>query len=348
MGVRDPGMNQKNKLISSEQKWIPDGFHFLGPEESKNRRILLQSFSELFEKEGYSEISLPSFDYSNSFRSHLDHGLESLLVSKDWDGNELSPGVDLTLQVVKGMAARSHWEENQNVFYFARKIRDHKKRNASRREILQIGVESLGKSDANHILSQIQILNRLWKSSVPKVPFTIVFGHSSFFRSVLGILGWNEEQTKVLRQLLYTKNLPELVSLAARENTSESHMQMIQLLLRPIPVIEMPRFQDSLQKILVPKEWDLLKGDLESITSFFAEWSKVLGEIPCIWDPSLVRDLSYYTGFMFQGYVEGDPEPVFAGGVYNELYESFTGIKKDACGFALHLDSIEEIVNKVK
>ncbi|PKA22499.1 ATP phosphoribosyltransferase regulatory subunit, partial [Leptospira sp. mixed culture ATI2-C-A1] len=88
--------------------------------------------------------------------------------------------------------------------------------------------------------------------------------------------------------------------------------------------------------------------DLESITSFFAEWSKVLGEIPCIWDPSLVRDLSYYTGFMFQGYVEGDPEPVFAGGVYNELYESFTGIKKDACGFALHLDSIEEIVNKVK
>ncbi|TGL48274.1 ATP phosphoribosyltransferase regulatory subunit [Leptospira meyeri] len=341
-------MNQKNKLISSEQKWIPDGFHFLGPEESKNRRILLQSYSELFEKEGYSEISLPSFDYSNSFRSHLDHGLESLLVTKDWDGNELSPGVDLTLQVVKGMAARSHWEENQNVFYFARKIRDHKKRNASRREILQIGVESLGKSDANHILSQIQILNRLWKTSVPKVPFTIVFGHSSFFRSVLGILGWNEEQTKVLRQLLYTKNLPELVSLAARENTSESHMQMIQLLLRPIPVIEMPRFQDSLQKILEPKEWDVLKGDLESITSFFAEWSKVLGEIPCIWDPSLVRDLSYYTGFMFQGYVEGDPEPVFAGGVYNELYESFTGIKKDACGFALHLDSIEEIVNKVK
>lgn len=341
-------MNQKNKSISSEQKWIPDGFHFLGPEESKNRRILLQSFSELFEKEGYSEISLPSFDYSNSFRSHLDHGVESLLVTKDWDGNELSPGVDLTLQVVKGMAARSHWEENQNVFYFARKIRDHKKRNASRREILQIGVESLGKSDANQIISQIQILNRLWKISVPAEPFTIVFGHSSFFRSVLEILGWNEEQTKVLRQLLYTKNLPELVSLAARENTSEVHMQMIQLLLRPIPVSEMQKFHNALHKILSSKEWDTLKGDLETITSFFAEWTKVLGEIPCIWDPSLVRDLSYYTGFMFQGYVEGDPEPVFAGGVYNELYESFTGIKKDACGFALHLDSIEEIVNKVK
>ncbi|MCW7482032.1 ATP phosphoribosyltransferase regulatory subunit [Leptospira kanakyensis] len=341
-------MNQKHKAISSEQKWIPDGFHFLGPEESKNRRILLQTFSELFEREGYAEINLPSFDYSNSFRTHLDHGVESLLVSKDWDGNEISPGVDLTLQVVKGMAARSHWEENQNVFYFARKIRDHKKRNASRREILQIGVESLGKSDTNQILSQIQILNKLWQKSAAKVSFTIVFGHSAFFRSVLKILGWNEEQTKVLRQLLYTKNLPELVSLAARENTSEPHMEMIQLLLKAIPVSEMPKFQESLRKILNPKEWEILKGDLELITAFFAEVSQVLRGIPCIWDPSLLRDLSYYTGFMFQGYVEGDPEPVFAGGVYNELYESFTGIKKDACGFALHLDSIEEIVNKVK
>ncbi|TGM51406.1 ATP phosphoribosyltransferase regulatory subunit [Leptospira vanthielii] len=341
-------MNQKNKSISSEQKWIPDGFHFLGPEESKNRRILLQTFSELFEKEGYSEINLPSFDYSNSFRSHLDHGVESLLVTKDWDGNELSPGVDLTLQVVKGMAARSHWEENQNVFYFARKIRDHKKRNASRREILQIGVESLGKSDPKHIISQIQILKKLWTSSVPSVPFTIVFGHSSFFRSVLEILGWNEEQTKVLRQLLYTKNVPELVSLAARENTSESHLEMIQLLLRPIPVADMPKFKESLHKILDPKEWETLKGDLDSIISFFGEWTKSMEGTSSIWDPSLVRDLSYYTGFMFQGYVDRDPEPVFAGGVYNELYESFTGIKKDACGFALHLDSIEEIVNKVK
>ncbi|PJZ45419.1 ATP phosphoribosyltransferase regulatory subunit [Leptospira brenneri] len=341
-------MNQKHKTISSEQKWIPDGFHFLGPEESKNRRILLQTFSELFEREGYSEINLPSFDYSNSFRIHMDHDVESLLVSKDWDGNEISPGVDLTLQVVKGMAARSHWEENQNVFYFARKIRDHKKRNASRREILQIGVESLGKSDSKQIISQIKILNELWKSSAPKISFTIVFGHSSFFRSVLKILGWNEEQTKVLRQLLYTKNVPELVSLAARENTSESHTKMIQLLLRPIPVSEMPKFQESLRTILDPKEWEILKEDLESIITFFDEWGKVQVGIASIWDPSLVRDLSYYTGFMFQGYVEGDPEPVFAGGVYNELYKSFTGISKDACGFALHLDSIEEIVNKVK
>lgn len=341
-------MNQKNKTISSEQKWIPDGFHFLGPEESKNRRNLLQSFSDLFEREGYSEITLPSFDYSNSFRSQLQEGVESLLVTKDWDGNELSPGVDLTLQVVKGMAARSHWEENQKVYYFAKKIRDHKKRNASRREILQIGIESLGKSDTNQLISQIQILKKLWDLTLPNKSFTIVFGHSSFFRSLLGILGWNDEQTKVLRQFLYTKNIPELMSLAARENTKESHMQIIQILLKPILASEMSVFQKNLESILTKEEFGLLKYDLETISSFFKVWNQQMNGISCIWDPSLVRDLSYYTGFMFQGYVEQDPEPVFAGGVYNELYASFTGIQKDACGFALHLDSLEAMLNKEK
>ncbi|MGV3665644.1 MAG: ATP phosphoribosyltransferase regulatory subunit [Leptospira bouyouniensis] len=341
-------MNQKNKPISSEQKWIPDGFHFLGPEESKNRRNLLQSFSELFEREGYSEITLPSFDYSNSFRSQLQDGVESLLVTKDWDGNELSPGVDLTLQVVKGMAARSHWEENQNVYYFAKKIRDHKKRNASRREVLQVGVESLGRSDTKQLVSQIQILKKLWDKTLPNKSFTIVFGHSSFFRSLLEILGWNEEQTKLLQQFLYTKNIPELVSLAARENTSESHMRIIQLLLKPILTTEIDDFKKSMEVVLSKEELMKINTDLESIISFFEVWNKQMNGIPSIWDPSLVRDLSYYTGFMFQGYVEQDPEPVFAGGVYNELYASFTGIPKEACGFALHLDSIEVMLNKEK
>lgn len=341
-------MNQKNKPISSEQKWIPDGFHFLGPEESKNRRNLLQSFSELFEREGYSEITLPSFDYSNSFRSQLQDGVESLLVTKDWDGNELSPGVDLTLQVVKGMAARSHWEENQNVYYFAKKIRDHKKRNASRREVLQVGVESLGRSDTKQLVSQIQILKKLWDKTLPNKSFTIVFGHSSFFRSLLEILGWNEEQTKLLQQFLYTKNIPELVSLAARENTSESHMRIIQLLLKPIITTEIDDFKKSMEVVLTKEELMKINTDLKSIISFFEVWNKQMNGIPSIWDPSLVRDLSYYTGFMFQGYVEQDPEPVFAGGVYNELYASFTGIPKEACGFALHLDSIEVMLNKEK
>lgn len=337
-------MQPNQNSISSEQKWIPDGFHFLGPEESKNRRILLQKFAEVFERFGYSEITLPSFDYTSSFESFLEPGEDGLLKAKDWDGNELSPGVDLTLQVVKGMAARSHWEENQRVYYIAKKIRDHKKRNASRREILQIGAESLGTSTNSEIINHIQILKTLWSESTNSVPVSFVFGHSELFSKIVKLLNWDEFHSKSLKQFLYTKNLPELLSLAARLGVNERDTKILRLFLSPSDFFKFESFQKELSQLLDEKHRNEIDPLLETVGEFSNELKKLDQNLHCIWDPSLVRDVSYYTGILFQGFQKNNPEPVFAGGVYDQLYESFSGISKQASGFALHLDPIEELV----
>lgn len=337
-------MQPNQNSISSEQKWIPDGFHFLGPEESKNRRILLQKFAEVFERFGYSEITLPSFDYTSSFESFLEPGEDGLLKAKDWDGNELSPGVDLTLQVVKGMAARSHWEENQRVYYIAKKIRDHKKRNASRREILQIGAESLGTSTNSEIINHIQILKTLWSESTNSVPVSFVFGHSELFSKIVKLLNWDEFHSKSLKQFLYTKNLPELLSLAARLGVNERDTKILRLFLSPSDFFKFESFQKELSQLLDKKYRNEIDPLLETVGEFSNELKKLDQNLHCIWDPSLVRDVSYYTGILFQGFQKNNPEPVFAGGVYDQLYESFSGISKQASGFALHLDPIEELV----
>lgn len=337
-------MQPNQNSISSEQKWIPDGFHFLGPEESKNRRILLQKFAEVFERFGYSEITLPSFDYTSSFESFLEPGEDGLLKAKDWDGNELSPGVDLTLQVVKGMAARSHWEENQRVYYIAKKIRDHKKRNASRREILQIGAESLGTSTNSEIINHIQILKTLWSESTNSVPVSFVFGHSELFSKIVKLLNWDEFHSKSLKQFLYTKNLPELLSLAARLGVNERDTKILRLFLSPSDFFTFESFQKELSQLLDKKHRNEIDPLLETVGEFSNELKKLDQNLHCIWDPSLVRDVSYYTGILFQGFQKNNPEPVFAGGVYDQLYESFSGISKQASGFALHLDPIEELV----
>lgn len=337
-------MQPNQNSISSEQKWIPDGFHFLGPEESKNRRILLQKFAEVFERFGYSEITLPSFDYTSSFESFLEPGEDGLLKAKDWDGNELSPGVDLTLQVVKGMAARSHWEENQRVYYIAKKIRDHKKRNASRREILQIGAESLGTSTNSEIINHIQILKTLWSESTNSVPVSFVFGHSELFSKIVKLLNWDEFHSKSLKQFLYTKNLPELLSLAARLGVNERDTKILRLFLSPSDFFKFESFQKELSQLLDKKHRNEIDPLLETVGEFSNELKKLDQNLHCIWDPSLVRDVSYYTGILFQGFQKNNPEPVFAGGVYDQLYESFSGISKQASGFALHLDPIEELV----
>lgn len=339
-------MHAKQIPISSEQKWIPDGFHFLGPEESKNRRILLQKFSEIFERHGFSEITLPSFDYTSSFAAYVDPEDESLLRAKDGEGKDLSPGVDLTLQVVKGMAARSHWEENQSVYYIAKKIRDHKKRNASRREILQIGAESLGKSDSLEVERHIQILDELWFVGTKGSPLTYVFGHSTLFLEIIRLLNWGGAYDATLKQFLYTKNLPELLSLAARLGVNERDTEILKLFLTPIKFFEFGSFRNKLLNLLTLEEKTKSETILNEILNFSQKLKKP--NINYIWDPSLLRDVSYYTGIQFQGYMLGNPEPVFAGGVYDHLYETFSGISKPSSGFAIHLDPIEELINKQK
>ncbi|EMO77782.1 hypothetical protein LEP1GSC127_3213 [Leptospira kirschneri str. 200801925] len=51
-------MNQ-NLPEPNQKKWIPDGFHFLGPEDSKYRRTLLETISGVLKKKGTRKYSYP-------------------------------------------------------------------------------------------------------------------------------------------------------------------------------------------------------------------------------------------------------------------------------------------------
>ncbi|GBF48913.1 histidine--tRNA ligase [Leptospira ryugenii] len=337
-------MNSIKKSKLAERRWIPDGFHFLGPEESKRRRELLQRLSQCLEEASYSEIYLPAFDYTSSFQSQISGtDTSAFLATKDFDGYSLSPGVDLTLQVVKGMAARSHWKENQNVYYIGRRIRDHKKKNASRREILQIGGESIGDSSLPKVFSQMELLSKMWQKVLPKVPATLVLGHAAFLSELFTWLKVPNHEEGKLAQILFTKNAPELQKYLKLWNVSDERQKFLKLCLKPTPFAEFSQFKEKLLSFQQASfSLEAFVPYLEEIESIIQLWSKAHPSFDGIFDATLIRDLDYYTGIVFQGYMEGYSEPVFAGGVYNQLYESYTEVKKNACGFALHVDPIEE------
>jgi len=343
-------MNSIKKSKLSERRWIPDGFHFLGPEESRNRAQLLLSLKQCFEVADYAEINLPAFDYTSSFQSQI-RGLDSsaFLIAKDYDGYSLSPGVDLTLQVVKGMAGRSHWEENQKVYYIGRKIRDHKKRNASRREILQIGGECIGDSSPANVVEQVGILERMWQKSLPNQKATFVLGHAGLIGLIFESLELGSEGETNLAQLLYTKNVPELMNFVIKKKLNPDSISLLKLTLKPLHFDRFLDFKNAI--LLLGKKFQdntLFLRYLAEIEEFLSIWKNAGIGFEGYWDPSLIRDLDYYSGLVFQGFMEGYSEPVFAGGVYNSLYETYAEIKKDACGFALHIDPIEEKIYSKK
>nr|MBQ6739232.1 ATP phosphoribosyltransferase regulatory subunit [Synergistaceae bacterium] len=60
-------------------------------------------------------------------------------------------------------------------------------------------------------------------------------------------------------------------------------------------------------------------------------------------DFAAVSDLNYYNGLVFQGFIEGIPARILAGGQYDKLMRRM-GHKSGAVGFAVYLDMLDKSI----
>ncbi|MCI8505269.1 MAG: histidine--tRNA ligase [Lachnospiraceae bacterium] len=63
-----------------------------------------------------------------------------------------------------------------------------------------------------------------------------------------------------------------------------------------------------------------------------------------VFDPTLVRGMSYYTGSIFEIKMEGFGGSVAGGGRYDEMIGKFTGMNTPACGFSIGFERIITIL----
>ncbi len=63
-----------------------------------------------------------------------------------------------------------------------------------------------------------------------------------------------------------------------------------------------------------------------------------------VFDPTLVRGMSYYTGTIFEIQVDGFPGSVGGGGRYDKMIGKFTGMDTPACGFSIGFERIITIL----
>ena len=63
-----------------------------------------------------------------------------------------------------------------------------------------------------------------------------------------------------------------------------------------------------------------------------------------VFDPTLVRGMSYYTGTIFEVSMEGFGGSVAGGGRYDKMIGKFTGVDTPACGFSIGFERIVTIL----
>jgi len=78
---------------------------------------------------------------------------------------------------------------------------------------------------------------------------------------------------------------------------------------------------------------------LDQLEAVYKLLEAVGQEKDIVLDFSLVNDIAYYDGIVFQGYVEGVPRALLAGGCYGRLIKKF-GRDLNAIGFAVYLNEL--------
>jgi ATP phosphoribosyltransferase regulatory subunit len=329
---------------STEIKWNPDGFHFLGPEESKARRKILDTMHKFFQEKGFLEVNLPVFDFTASFEHHVsEHEKAKIIKVKDILGKEISPSLDLTVQVVKGMAGfSSNLKTSTKVYYLGKVFRDNSRGNGSRRETLQVGAEIFGHSNGNTFKLLLSIIDSIFNLLDFPYKVTIVLGNMKVITSILEKYNFSNVERKIFLTYAYTKDLSSLDTFLNQKTELSQGIKEVILDL----ILSFNHPEKTLQTLETQsKNLNLgIKESLEEIEDILQYCQTHLKNIDLCLDLSLVRDMDYYTGFLFHGFSGRESQPIVMGGAYDRLFEKFSGEPKRACGLAFQIDSIEELL----
>ncbi len=332
---------KKEFRIGSEIKWNPDGFHFLGPEETLERRKLLEKVHSFFQNRGFLEVRPPSFDYSSTFIHHVsDSEQDKIFKSRDLGGQEISPSMDLTLQVVKGMSGYRGKKGSSKVYYTGRVFKDVSRGMGTRRETLQAGAEVLGHSNGNTFKLLLSLINEFLELLEFPGKLTVVLGNILVVSALFNKMGLSIEERKVLTGYIYRKDKEQIRILLTEIGVPEEQKNYLLELL--FGFISRETQIDKLKDI--SGKWQLGLEEILEETQDIWKYCSKMNHLDLCLDYSLVRDMDYYTGFIFHGYYGSISEPVVMGGAYDKLFEKFSGEPKRACGFAFNIDTIEELL----
>ena len=208
------------------------------------------------------------------------------------------------------------------------------------KEQMQVGLECIGEIGID-LMGEVLLLAGRSLETLGERSWLDV-SHMGFLSGLLSSIELTDAQRTELLRVVGEKNLPELNTLCAEYSLDEGFRNRIAALTALYgPYGEIV---SELRRISVNEETNAALRELEELHNVMRELGS---ERDINLDCSMVNDLGYYSGIIFQGYIEGSPKKVLSGGRYDKLLRKF-GKRCGAIGFAVYLDLLEKLNNPGK
>lgn len=292
----------------------------------------------LFEQFGYKKFKMSKFeeyDFYAENRSFLSS--ENILTFSGLDGKLLALKPDVTLSIVKN--TKGNYEIPERVYYNENVYRVRKGAGEFK-EIMQVGLEYIGEVDRYATLEVIRLAQK--SLEIVSDDYIMDISHMGFVMGLIEELGLVNNQNEALLKGISEKNTHSIQSLCKQYGVKKEMEGALVSLASLYGSME-----ESLQKAKLLCLNEKMEQALEELEAVFSALKANGGSEKLKLDFSVVNGMDYYTGIIFQGFINGVPSSILSGGRYDNLVHKL-GKNSDAIGFAVYLDLLERYESQQK
>ncbi|QQE80197.1 ATP phosphoribosyltransferase regulatory subunit [Alicyclobacillus sp. SO9] len=326
----------------------PLGMKDIYPDEARQKRSLENKLLEFFEAEGFEMVSCGVFEYVDTLlRGRLEEETSNWVQLFDTSGRAMALRPDITPSVARMAAPLIASGQNNIQWCYAERVYRRAQENVPftwstmrAAESAQVGVEWLGQdgtdSDVSLLTTAVKALHHLNLHN-----WQLVVGHAAFTPAYLRATGLSEDDVEDLLLELAEGNY---VGFRQKAEDAGVDVDVLNQLseLNPRNGASLPghikaAFRRSSAGELALEAWDHL-------TQLGATIDRLGFGDGISFDLTLCRDLTYYTGIVFEVFAEGAGAPIALGGRYDELLQHF-GARAPAIGFTFEIDGLLNVMS---
>ena len=338
--------------MSLKKKPVP-GMKDIPPREMEIRNYVMGLIRETYGQFGFSAIETPCVEHIENLSSKqggeneklifkiLKRGEKLKLESAQSEADLVDGGLryDLTLPLSRYYANNANDLPSPfKALQMGNVWRADRPQRGRYRQFMQCDIDILGEPT---ILAEIELILAT-STLVGKLDFenfTIRINDRRILKAMAAYSGFDVESYDTVFIIL---DKMDKIGLEGVEEElkkegfpEEAIRKYLELFQKVTPDLEgVSYLKETLQGVLDEKTADDLALIIESVETVRTAKFKI------VFDPTLVRGMSYYTGPIFEISIDGFSGSVGGGGRYDEMIGRFTGNQTPACGFSIGFERI--------
>ena len=290
-------------------------------------RAITERVREVLEGAGYGEVATPALEYEAVLARGDAAAAEPAYRLFDEQGNVLVLRSDMTIPIARVVASRyAHAEPPLRFCYVAHAYRSVRYGRGQAREMLQAGVELVGREGPEGTAEAVTVLARALDAAGLE-GYRIGMGDASLYPSLLDAFGVGAAARRPLLHELVTRDLVGVEREVAALRLPADAARML---------TRAPQLRGGAEVL------EVSAGPAEAAVAGLRAVHEAL-EAPVarrvIFDLGLTHSLGYYTGAVFEVYDQALGAPIGGGGRYDDLLGRF-GRDLPAVGWALNVERL--------